>query len=77
MGKRKTEVGRPVTMAHPWGQLANSVGGTFKLAEKLGIGQTTLGRWSRGESRVPLAALKEIERLCKYYEIELKNEIGK
>lgn len=72
MPKRKPGAGRPVTMTHPWGQLADSVGGTLKLAEKLGVSQPTLNRWSHGNTRVPIIAMKEVERLCKYYEIEIK-----
>lgn len=73
MGKIKSEVGRPVEMPHPWGSLANCVGGTFKLAEKLSISQPTLSRWSRGEGRINPIILKEVERLCKYYGIEFKH----
>lgn len=74
MRKNKPGAGRPIIMNHPWGELARSVGGLLKLAEKLGISRATLNRWSKGERRVPAMAMKEVERLCKYYEIEVKKE---
>lgn len=70
MSKKQNKVGRPILMPHPWGALAESVGGTFILAEKLGIKQPTLHRWAHSKSRVPLTALKEIKRLCGIYKIQ-------
>lgn len=69
MKTKKLKVGRPIKMPHPWGELAESVGGTFILAEKLGVKQPTINRWAHGKSRVPLMTLKEIKRLCAIYKI--------
>lgn len=72
MKKNTKTVGRPILMEHPWGELANLVGGTFKLAERLGVSQPTIFRWSKGMYRVPAMTQKEVERLCKYYGIKFK-----
>ena len=70
MRKRKPGAGRPVELPSPWGELAKKVGGSAELANKLGVGTSTLNKWARGVHRIPSLAAKEIERLCKYYEIE-------
>lgn len=72
MHKRKPGAGRPIVMSHPWGELAKALGGSLKLVEALGVSQSTLNRWERRECRIPAMAMKEVERLCHFYGIELK-----
>ncbi len=72
MDKKKSGVGRPIVMDQPWGELASKVGGTIKLAEELGIAKSTLNRWYNKNSRIPLAAKKEIQRLCEKHGVEFK-----
>lgn len=72
MEETKKGAGRPIHIPSPWGELAEVVGGTKKLAEKLSISGATLNRWANGVHRVPELAKKEIRRLCKYYGIETK-----
>lgn len=74
MRKRKPGAGRPVEMPFPWKELAMSTGGSGELAKRLGVGTSTLNKWVRGVHRIPILARKEIERLCKYYEIEFSFE---
>lgn len=64
--------GRPIMMEEHWGELATKLGGTLLLAKELGIAKSTLNRWYNGNSRIPLSARKEIQRLCERHDIELK-----
>lgn len=68
--KKQNKLGRPILMPHPWGTLAEAIGGTFILAEKLGVKQPTIHRWAHGKSRIPLTTIKEIKRLCAIYKIQ-------
>lgn len=70
MDNKKKGAGRPVHIPSPWGELANAVGGTKKLAEKICVSGSTLNRWANEVHRVPELAKKEVRRLCKYYGIE-------
>lgn len=67
---KKNLAGRPIHIPHPWGALADAIGGTQKLAEKLCVSGATINRWANGVHKVPEMTKKEIRRLCKYYEIE-------
>ncbi|MFK7823618.1 MAG: helix-turn-helix domain-containing protein [Oligoflexales bacterium] len=71
----KRSAGRPVEAPAPWGPLFEKVGGHHKLAKKLGVGKSTIGRWASGKSRIPELGRKELKRLCKYYEINEGSEI--
>ncbi|MBP6218564.1 MAG: helix-turn-helix domain-containing protein [Oligoflexales bacterium] len=68
--KKKEGAGRPIHIPEPWGQLAEAVGGTQKLAQKLGVSGATVNRWANGVHKVPELAKREIRRMCKYYGIE-------
>lgn len=70
MNKQKKGAGRPIHIPSPWGELADAIGGTKKLAEKLFVSGATINRWANGVHKVPEMAKKEIRRLCKYYGIE-------
>ena len=70
MDEPKKGVGRPIHIPPPWGELADAVGGTKKLADKLCVSGATVNRWANGVHKVPEMAKKEIRRLCKYYGIE-------
>ena len=74
MRKRKPGAGRPLEMHPPWDELAKAVGGAAQLAEKFGVGTSTINKWARGVHRIPTLALKEVERLCKYYNIEFNEK---
>ncbi len=69
MEKAKKRAGRPITTVPPWGTLYQFVGGQEKLATKLGVSKSTVGKWATGVHRIPELAKKEVQRLCKYYEI--------
>lgn len=69
MENPKKRAGRPITTVPPWGTLYQSVGGQEKLAIKLGVSKSTVGKWATGVHRVPDLAKKEVLRLCKYYGI--------
>lgn len=60
----KNKVGRPISAPAPWGELARSVGGNLKLAERLGVAKSTLHKWSSGTHRIPKLARKELLHLC-------------
>ena len=65
----KRSVGRPVLADPPWGPLFEKVGGHAKLADRLGVAKSTIGRWASGKSRIPKLGKKELLRLCKHYGI--------
>ena len=67
---KKKRAGRPITMPAPWGILFKSVGGQDKLAIKLGVSKSTVGKWASGVHRVPELVRKELVRLCKHYGVE-------
>ena len=72
MKEEKSKRGRPLheeTLA-PWPELFKYEHGQSKLAEKLGVSQTTVGKWARGIHRIPELAKKELLRLCKHYGIK-------
>jgi transcriptional regulator with XRE-family HTH domain len=66
----KNKPGRAITMPAPWGDLFKSVGGQKRLADKLGVSKSTVGKWATDVHRVPAIVKKELLRLCKYYGIE-------
>lgn len=72
MKKEKNRPGRPLTkdIDVPWLELFKHEHGQAKLAEKLGVSQTTVGKWARGVHRVPELARRELLRLCEHYGIE-------
>lgn len=67
--EEKRPVGRPVQAPAPWGPLFEKVGGHAKLADKLGVAKSTIGRWATGQSRIPKMGKKELLRLCKHHGI--------
>jgi hypothetical protein len=69
MNSTKRSVGRPVIAPAPWGPLLEKVGGHEKLAVKLGVTKSTIGRWVTEQSRIPELGRRELLRLCKHYEI--------
>lgn len=74
MKKRKPGAGRPIKESHPWRDLAISVGGSSKLAELMGVSNSTITKWASGLHRVPILAQKELERLCVQHGIEIKTK---
>ncbi|MFK7824512.1 MAG: hypothetical protein AB8G05_10160 [Oligoflexales bacterium] len=70
MNSTKRAVGRPVVAPAPWGPLFEKVGGHAKLAAKLGVAKSTIGRWVNQESRIPELGRRELLRLCKQYGIQ-------
>ena len=72
MSAEKNKRGRPLTadVTAPWFELFHYANGQTKLAKKLGVSQTTIGKWARGIHRVPELARRELLSLCKHYGIE-------
>lgn len=67
---RKVPLGRPVTLSSPWGELAGAVGGSQILADMFGVNITTLTRWANQIHRPSELVKREVERLCKVYNIK-------
>lgn len=72
MDTEKNKRGRPLTadITAPWPDLFNCENGQSKLAQRLGVSQTTVGKWARGIHRIPELARKELLRLCKRHGIK-------
>lgn len=72
MKEEKNRPGRPLAddIVSPWPELFQLEHGQAKLAEKLGVSQTTIGKWARGVHRVPKLARQELARLCKKHHIK-------
>jgi DNA-binding transcriptional regulator YiaG len=72
MSDEKNKKGRPLTadVVPPWLELFRLEHGQIKLAEKLGVSQTTVGKWARSIHRVPELAKKELLRLCKRHGVK-------
>jgi hypothetical protein len=72
MQKENSKIGRPLTDATipPWLELFRYEHGQAKLAAKLGVSQTTIGKWARGIHRVPELARRELIKLCKKHGIK-------
>lgn len=72
MKKKPSKIGRPLANEthSPWPELFKYEQGQTKLAEKLGVSQTTVGKWARGVHRVPELARRELLRLCKEHGIK-------
>lgn len=70
MEKERNKAGRPITMPAPWGELFRLVGGQKKLAERLGVSKSTVGKWATDVHRVPVLAKKELLHLCEQYGIK-------
>ena len=66
----KKKSGRPISIPAPWGDLYRLTGGQAKLATKLGVSKSTIGKWALDVHRVPELARKELLRLCKYYGVD-------
>lgn len=66
MDKENKKMGRPLTesIVAPWPELLRLESGQMKLAEKLGVSQTTVGKWARGVHRIPELARRELLLLC-------------
>lgn len=71
MKKEKQKVGRPVMVdiSPPWAEIFKNEQGQVKLAEKLGVSQTTISRWARGIHRIPTLAKKALIEICKEHSI--------
>ena len=71
MTEEKNKRGRPLLadIRAPWPKLFEYEHGQAKLAQKLGVSQTTVGKWARGTHRVPELARRELLRLCKEHGI--------
>lgn len=67
MSKKANRIGRPLdeSIVAPWPDLFRLENGQIKLAEKLGVAQTTVGKWARGIHRIPELARRELLLLCK------------
>ncbi len=70
MEKERNKAGRPITMSAPWGELFKLAGGQKKLAERLGVSKSTVGKWATDVHRIPMLAMKELLHLCEQYGIE-------
>jgi hypothetical protein len=72
MPKENSKIGRPLTDATipPWPELFRYEHGQAKLAAKLGVSQTTIGKWARGVHRIPELARRELIKLCKKHGIK-------
>lgn len=72
MSIEKNKKGRPLTeeVVAPWPELFKLEHGQTKLAERLGVSQTTVGKWARGIHRIPGLAKKELLRLCKRHGVK-------
>lgn len=70
MEQEKNKRGRPANKPMPWGELYRREGGEAKLAYKLGVSKSTIGKWATGVHRVPELAKRELLRLCDQYEIK-------
>jgi len=69
MKKEKKKSGRPVCSAAPWGELFKKVG-QEKIAEKLGVSKSTVGKWARNVHRIPKLASNELLGMCKSHGIK-------
>jgi transcriptional regulator with XRE-family HTH domain len=67
--KERNKAGRPITMPAPWGELFKLAGGQKKLAERLGVSKSTVGKWAADVHRVPVLAMKELLHLCEQHGI--------
>lgn len=65
----KNKRGRPLKKPSPWSELYICEGGEAKLAAKLGVAKSTIGKWADGVHRIPQMAKKELLRLCKNHGI--------
>lgn len=67
MSKESKKMGRPLTdsIVAPWPELLRLEHGQERIAEKLGVSQTTVGKWARGVHRIPKLATRELLLLCK------------
>lgn len=72
MQEEKNKRGRPLmeTVLAPWPELFKYENGQSELAKKLGVSQTTVGKWARGIHRLPELAKRELRRLCKRHGIK-------
>ena len=70
MEKERNKAGRPITMPAPWGELFKLAGGQKKLAERLGVSKSTVGKRASDVHRVPVLAMKELLHLCEQHGIE-------
>jgi hypothetical protein len=66
----KGKSGRKITSPAPWGELYDRAGGQAKIALKLGVSKSTVGKWATNTHRIPELARKELLRMCKYHKIE-------
>lgn len=72
MSEEKNRPGRPLLsdIKAPWPELFHHEHGQVKLAEKLGVSQSTVGKWARGMHRIPALARRELLALCKEHGIK-------
>ncbi|MFK7822562.1 MAG: hypothetical protein AB8G05_00270 [Oligoflexales bacterium] len=66
----KGKSGRKISSPTPWGELYELAGGQSKIAAKLGVSKSTVGKWATDTHRIPELVKKELLRLCKYHGIE-------
>lgn len=68
----KNRVGRPIMtdVASPWAEIFSCAEGQAKLAEKLGVSQSTISRWARGHHRIPTLARKALIEICREHSIK-------
>ena len=66
----KGRSGRKISLPPPWGPLFKSVGGQAKLATKLGVSKSTVGKLASDVHRIPELVKKELLRLCKHHGID-------
>jgi hypothetical protein len=72
MKEQTNKLGRPLALdiVAPWPELFKYEQGQAKLAARLGVSQTTVGKWARGVHRIPELARKELRKLCKRHGIK-------
>lgn len=66
----KGKSGRKISSPAPWGELYERAGGQEKIAKKLGVAKSTVGKWATNTHRIPELARKELLKMCKSHGID-------
>lgn len=71
MTEDKPRRGRPLleVVRAPWPDLFKYEKGRAGLADRLGVSQTTVGKWARGVHRIPVLARKVLIEICEEHAI--------
>lgn len=69
MKEKIIKSGRPISSSAPWGELFRKVG-QDKIAQKLGVSKSTIGKWARNVHRIPVLAKKELIKICEEHSVK-------